>query len=111
MDQQWINDVLLALPLPPLASPDDLLLELAPPPLGKRDRERQTETHKRKAFVTIDQGSDLMWNLNPLFGEIEHVKKHSKIPRNALFDALLKSSFQKIAVGTAKKNRAMRRFW
>ena len=30
--QRWINDVLLAPPLPPLAAPDDLLLELETPP-------------------------------------------------------------------------------
>ena len=35
--QWWINNVSLALPLPPLAAPDDFLLELAPPPLRKID--------------------------------------------------------------------------
>jgi len=37
----------LAPPLPPLAAPDDPLLELAPTPLRRRDRDKQTETEKR----------------------------------------------------------------
>ena len=39
-DQRWIKGVSLAPPLPPLAAPDDSLLELAPPPLKKKNRDR-----------------------------------------------------------------------
>jgi len=50
MDQRWINNVLLAPTLPPLAAPDDsVLFELAPPPLRKRDQDKRTETEKRKS--------------------------------------------------------------
>jgi len=56
--------------------------------------ERETET---KMFVTIDQGSNLMWTSSPLFGEIERVKKHPKITRNTLSNAILKSCCQNFA--------------
>ena len=50
MDQRWIHwhDGLWAPPLPPLAAPDDSLLELAPHSMRKRDRDKHTETEKRK---------------------------------------------------------------
>ena len=50
MDQQWINDILLAPPLPPLAAPDDFFREFAPPPMRKRNRDQQTQTEKRKRY-------------------------------------------------------------
>jgi len=64
MDQQWINDVLLVPPLPPLAAPDYFLLELAPPPLRKRDRDKQTETEKRKSYhenCSVHFYSQVLW--------------------------------------------------
>ena len=44
MDQWWITDVLLAPPLPTLAAPDDLLLELTHTP----EKERQHKNRERK---------------------------------------------------------------
>jgi len=48
MDQRWINDVSLAPQLPPLAAPYDPLLELAPPLLRKKYRDKWTETEKHR---------------------------------------------------------------
>jgi len=41
MEQRWINNVSLTPLL--IAAPDDPFLELAPPHLRKRDRDKQTE--------------------------------------------------------------------
>jgi len=109
MDQRWINDILLAPPLFPLAAPDVLLLDLAPPPLRKRDRIKQTET--KKNWSRLSRLSDLMWTWTPLFGEIEVFEKETKIPGNALSDVLLKSCLQNFVADSAKKNRAAQGFW
>jgi len=55
MDQRWINDLLLAPPSPALAMPDDLLLELAPPPLRKRDRDKRFSSWSDLSFHTVDR--------------------------------------------------------
>ena len=46
MDQRCIVGTTIA----PLAAPDYFLLELVPPPLRKTDRDKQTETEKRKSY-------------------------------------------------------------
>jgi len=56
----------LAPPLPPLvlAAPDDLLLELATPPIRKCNRDKQAQTDKPESFVTIHRGERFDVELN-----------------------------------------------
>jgi len=76
----------------------------------QKERLRQTDKN-RKLFVTIDRGSNFMWSWTPLFGEIKHVKKYPKIPRNALFDALLKSCLQNFVADATKNITLCAVFW
>jgi len=48
----------------------------------------------------------LMWTWTPVFGHIKHVKKHPKIPANAISDALLNVMFSKFRTDAARKSAA-----
>ena len=53
--QPWINYVSWTLPLPRLGGPDDSLLELAPPPLRKRDRDKKQRQNNAKVITAVER--------------------------------------------------------